>query len=393
MPLDPHAKNLLDLLVAAGRPKVWQVGAVEGREGLRKLSQAADAKDVPIGRVEDGEWPGPAGALPYRAYMPVDAALCHLPAGEPESPPSPLRGEGWGVGERTSIPDNPIVPPSPDPRLRRGSTSPQRGEVKAGSSSHPLYAAPEPLPALLYFHGGGFVIGDLDTHDGLCRLLANASGCRVISVEYRLAPEHKFPAAVEDASAAACWVAEHARELGIDPGRIAIGGDSAGANLAAVACQLARQAGGPRLALQLLLYPGTVAAETASRRAFAEGYLLEKKSIEWFYEQYVEPGTDPNDPRLSPLLALDLSGLPPAHIHTAEFDPLVDEGKAYAEKLAAAGVKVEYVCHPGMIHHFFCLAGAIPYARTAIANVGTAIKQALAPALPAGARTQRRASI
>jgi acetyl esterase len=327
MPLDPAAKNLLDLLVAAGRPKVWQVGAIEGREGLRKLAQAADAKDVPIGRIEDGEWPGPAGALPYRSYTPVD------PAGEP-------------------------------------------------------------LPALLYFHGGGFVIGDLDTHDGLCRLLANASGCRVISVEYRLAPEHKFPAAVEDACAAACWVADHARELGIDPGRIAIGGDSAGANLAAVVCQLAKQAGGPKLALQFLLYPATDSAvETASRRALAEGYLLEKKSIDWFFEQYVEPETDPKDPRLSPLLASDLAGLPPAQIHTAEFDPLRDEGKAYAEKLAAAGVKVEYVCHPGMIHHFFCLAGAIPYARTAIANAGAAIKQALAPARPAGAMAQRRASM
>jgi acetyl esterase/lipase len=159
-------------------------------------------------------------------------------------------------------------------------------------------------------------------------------------------------------------------------------------------CQLAKQRGGPKLALQLLLYPATdSAAETASRRALAEGYLLEKKSMEWFSQQYVEPGTDPKDPRLSPLLAPDLSGLPPAHIHTAEFDPLVDEGQAYAEKLAAAGVKVAYTCHPGMIHHFFCLAGAIPYARTAIANAGAAIKQALAPARPAGASAQRRASM
>ena len=327
MPLDLAAKNLLDLLVAAGRPKVWQVSPAEAREGISALAQAADAKDVPIGRIDNATWPGPAGALAYRSYTPVDAA-------------------------------------------------------------------PEPLPALLYFHGGGFVIGDLDTHDGLCRLFANASGCRVISVAYRLAPEHKFPAAVADADAAASWVADHARELGIDPDRIAIGGDSAGASLAAVVCQLAKQRGGPRLALQLLLYPATESGvDTPSRVAFAEGYLLEKKSIEWFFQQYVEPGTDPIDPRLSPLLAPDLAGLPPAHIHTAEFDPLVDEGKAYADKLAAAGVKVEYVCHPGMIHHFFCLAGAIPYARTAIANAGAAIQQALAPTRPAGATAQRRASM
>ena len=327
MPLDPAAKNLLDLLVAAGRPKVWQVSPAEAREGISALAEAADAKDVPIGRIDNDTWPGPAGALAYRSYTPVDAAG-------------------------------------------------------------------EPLPALLYFHGGGFVIGDLDTHDGLCRLFANTSGCRLISVEYRLAPEHKFPAAVEDADAAACWVAEHARELGIDPDRMAIGGDSAGASLAAVVCQLAKERGGPRLALQLLLYPATESGvDTPSRVAFAEGYLLEKKSIEWFFQQYVEPGTDPIDPRLSPLLAPDLSGLPPAHIHTAEFDPLVDEGKAYADKLAAAGVEVEYVCHPGMIHHFFCLAGAIPYARTAIANAGAAIKQALARARQAGATAQRRASM
>jgi acetyl esterase len=327
MPLDPAAKNLLDLLVAAGRPKVWQVTPAEAREGISALAQAADAKDVPIGRVENGAWPGPAGALPYRSYTPLDAG-------------------------------------------------------------------PDPLPALVYFHGGGFVIGDLDTHEGLCRLFANASGCRVISMEYRLAPEHKFPAAVEDAYAAVAWVAEHARALGIDQGRIAVGGDSAGANLSAVVCQLIKQRGGPKLALQLLLYPATESGvDTPSRVALAEGYLLEKKSIEWFFEQYVAPGTDPIDPRLSPLLAPDLSGLPPAHIHTAEFDPLRDEGKAYADKLAAAGVEVEYTCHAGMIHHFFCLAGAIPYARIAIANAGAAMKTALPSARPAGAIPQRRASL
>jgi len=324
MPLDPAAKNLLDVLVAAGRPKVWQVTPAEAREGLRALAEAADAKNVAIGRIENGEMPGPAGPLPYRSYTPLDAAS-------------------------------------------------------------------DPLPALVYFHGGGFVIGDLDTHDGLCRLLANASGCRIFSVAYRLAPEHKFPSGVEDAYAAARWVAAHARELGIDENRIAIGGDSAGATLSAVVCQLAKARGEPQLALQFLLYPATESGvDTPSRLALAEGYLLEKKSIEWFFEQYVESGTDPIDPRLSPLLAEDLSGLPPAHIHTAEYDPLVDEGKAYADKLASAGVAVEYTCHAGMIHHFFCLAGAIPYARTAIANAGAAMKRALAPARPAAA-AQRRA--
>ena len=327
MPLDPAAKNLLDLLVAAGRPKVWQLSPPEAREGLRALAEAADAKDVPIGRIENATLPGAEGALPYRSYTPLDAGT-------------------------------------------------------------------EPLPALVYFHGGGFVIGDLDTHEGLCRMLANASGCRVISVAYRLAPEHKFPAAVEDAYAAVYWVAGHVRELGIDGNRIAVGGDSAGGNLSAVVCQLIKERGGPKLALQLLLYPATETdVETPSRLALAEGYLLEKKSIEWFLKQYIALGTDPIDPRLAPLLATDLSGLPPAHIHTAELDPLVDEGQAYAQKLAAAGVAVEYTCHPGMIHHFFCLAGAIPYARTAIDNASAAIKRALAPPRRAGATAPRRASM
>jgi len=327
MPLDPAAKNLLDLLVAAGRPKVWQLSPPEAREGLRALAEAADAKDVPIGRIENATLAGAEGALPYRSYTPLDAG-------------------------------------------------------------------PEPLPALVYFHGGGFVIGDLDTHEGLCRMLGNASGCRVISVAYRLAPEHKFPAAVEDAYAAVCWVAGHARELGIDGNRVAVGGDSAGGNLSAVVCQLIKERGGPKLALQVLLYPATKTdVDTPSRLALAEGYLLEKKSIEWFMKQYIALGTDPIDARLAPLLATDFSGLPPAHIHTAEFDPLVDEGQAYAQKLAAAGVAVEYTCHPGMIHHFFCLAGAIPYARTAIADAGGAIKRALAPPRPVGATAPRRASM
>jgi acetyl esterase/lipase len=326
MPLDPAAKNLLDLLVAANRPKIWEVGAVEGRKASRQLTLLADAKDVPIGGVENGAWPGPAGPLPYRMYRPLDAA-------------------------------------------------------------------PGPLPALVYFHGGGFVIGDLDTTEGLCRMLANASGCRVISMEYRLAPEHRFPAAIEDAYAAVSWVAGHARALGIDADRIAIGGDSAGANLATITCQTAKQRGAPNLALQLLLYPTTDATtETPSRRALAEGYLLEKKSIDWFFAQYVPAGIEAADPRISPLLAANLSGLPPAHIHTAEFDPLRDEGKAYADRLAAAGVEVEYTCHPGMIHHFFCLGGAIPYAARAIAEAGAAMKQTLARS-PASTPEKTRAAI
>ncbi|HTW89496.1 MAG TPA: alpha/beta hydrolase [Candidatus Binataceae bacterium] len=231
---------------------------------------------------------------------------------------------------------------------------------------------------LVYFHGGTGVFCTIETHDGLCRMLANESSCRIISVGYRLAPEHKFPAAVEDSYFAIRWVFEHASELGIAPNRIAVGGDSAGGTLAAVVCQLARQAGGPNPALQVLFCPVTdVIADTESRKAFAEHYFFDKTTMEWALKHYCPPGIDLEDPRISPLRASDLAGLPPAHIHTAEFDPLRDEGKAYADRLERAGVKVRYTCHAGMIHHFYGMGGVIPYARLAMRAAGTAIRESL----------------
>lgn len=233
--------------------------------------------------------------------------------------------------------------------------------------------------ALVYFHGGAGVFCSIDTHEGLCRMLANASGCRVLSVDYRLAPEHPFPAALEDAYCATRWVCEHAREIGIDPGRIAVGGDSFGGTLAAVVCQRARESAGPALALQVLICPVTdLSNRSASWDAFGEGYFLERSTLDWAAENYA-PNMDLADSRISPLRAHDFSGLPPAHIHTAEFDPFRDEGRAYADALASAGVPVRYVCHAGMIHHFYCMAGAISYAPPAIAQAGVAIAQALAP--------------
>jgi acetyl esterase len=241
----------------------------------------------------------------------------------------------------------------------------------------PAGASGDPLAAIVYFHGGAWVFGNLDTHDGMCRMLANGSGCRVISIDYRLAPEHKFPAAVEDAFAATRWVAANALRLGIDADRIAVAGDSAGGNLAAVVCQLAKVAG-PKLALQVLFCPVTdIGAETRSRGDFAEGYFLELPLMRWAGTHYLTPDADLKDPRLSPLHAADLSGLPAAHIHTAAFDPLLDEGKAYADALGRAGVTVHYTCHEGMIHHFYGMAGAIPYGRTAMAAAGRSIKTAL----------------
>jgi len=234
------------------------------------------------------------------------------------------------------------------------------------------------LPVMVYYHGGGFVIGDLETHDGLCRALALESGAAVVAVDYRLAPEHRFPAAVDDAFAAAKWVAAHAASLGLDAGRLAVGGDSAGANLAAVVAQLARDQGGPAIKFQLLFCPVVDAlCDTGSRREFAKGYFLEQETMNWFMGHYLPPGTDPDDPRLSPLKAKDLSRLPAARIVTAGFDPLRDEGRAYARALAAAGGTVEDICVPGAIHHFYGLGAMVPVGRTAISDAAASLKKHL----------------
>jgi acetyl esterase/lipase len=233
-------------------------------------------------------------------------------------------------------------------------------------------------PGIVYFHGGAGVFCSIETHDGLCRVLANASGCRLISVDYRLAPEHPFPAAVDDSYFASQWVWQHAREFCIDPARIAVAGDSAGGTLAAVVCQRAKHADGSNFALQVLFCPVTdLSQESESWRAYGERYFLDRKTLDWAVSQYCPAGTDLTDIRISPLRATDLAGLPPAHVHTAEFDPLRDDGKAYADALEHAGVPVRYMCHAGMIHHFYCMAGAIPYSQAAIAQAGAAIAEAL----------------
>jgi acetyl esterase len=236
----------------------------------------------------------------------------------------------------------------------------------------------EPPACIVYFHGGAWIFGNLDTHDCMCRMLANASGCRVISIDYRLAPEHKFPAGVEDAFAATKWVAAKASDIGVDPAHIVVAGDSAGGNLAAVVCQQAKTEG-PKIALQVLFCPVVdIGAETQSRLDFAEGYFLERPLMMWAGGHYLPSGVDLTDPRLSPLRATDLSGLPPTHIHTAGYDPLRDEAKDYADALERAGVKVRYTCHEHMIHHFYAMAGAIPYAKMALEAAGAEIRAALA---------------
>ena len=242
----------------------------------------------------------------------------------------------------------------------------------------PVAASSEPLPTLVYFHGGGFVIGDLETHDGLCRMLANASGCRVIAVDYRLGPEHRFPAAAEDAFAATSWIEKNAAQIGVDANRLAVGGDSAGGDLAAVVCQMARDAGAPTPDFQMLLFPVThIDADTASRRDFAEGYFLEAKGLNWFFDHYFGPNANREDPKASPLLAEKLSGLPPAYIMVAGFDPLHDEGVAYAEKLRDAGVSVTLEDYPDLVHDFILLQAVLPQAAEAIKSAANALKAAL----------------
>jgi len=236
-----------------------------------------------------------------------------------------------------------------------------------------------PSPLLVYFHGGGWVIGGLDTHDDPCRFLAAHSGARVLSVGYRLAPEHPFPAAVEDALAAYEWAADNCEKLGADPARIGVGGDSAGANLSAATCLTARDADLPLPKMQLLIYPVTETAGTArSRQTFAEGFMLTRDDMDWFEDHYLPPGVDRDDPRVALLNAPDLSGLPPAYIATAGFDPLRDEGEEFAERLRDAGVQVALRRHPGLIHTFLNLTAICPTARAAMLEAAGALRMGLA---------------
>jgi acetyl esterase len=230
-------------------------------------------------------------------------------------------------------------------------------------------------PLLVYYHGGGFVVGGIDTHDNLCELICSGAGVHVLSVDYRLAPEHKAPAAVEDAYAAYRWARQHAAELGADPHRVAVGGDSAGGNLAAVVSLRARDEGAPLPVLQLLLYPVTnFAGQTRSRGLFADGYFLHRSDMDFCQDHYIGgSGVDPTDPRVSPLLADNLAGLPPAMLATAGFDPLRDEGRQYAEALRAAGNSVDAREFGSLIHSFPNFVGLGGGSATATAEVVSAL--------------------
>jgi acetyl esterase/lipase len=243
-------------------------------------------------------------------------------------------------------------------------------------------AGGRPLPALVYFFGGGWVLGTIDTADGVSRSLANSSGALVVVVGYRLAPEHPFPAAIDDCYATVRWVAGHAAEIGADPARLAVGGDSAGGNLAAAVALRAR-GGGPALAGQLLVYPNTdQLADDESMRAGDDPFLFNRHSVDWYRQHYLTNDADAASPLASPLRADSLAGLPPALVITAEYDPLRDQGEAYARRLADEGVQVEHSRYPGMAHGFFTMAGSVDASRAAIGQAAACLRAWFGVAAP-----------
>jgi acetyl esterase len=232
------------------------------------------------------------------------------------------------------------------------------------------------LPVVVFFHGGGWVLGGLNGYDAICRRVAGENGAVVVSVAYRLAPEHKYPAQVEDAYDATCWVAQHATELGASADKLIVMGDSAGGNLAAVVSLMARDLAGPQIAYQVLLYPSVDSStDFRSKQLYDDTPLLSRQTMDYFRDLYFQPSVDLKDPHVSPLLADDLSHLPPALVLTAEYDPLSDEGKAYADRLRASGNSVTFVCYPGMPHGFLSFGWLASGTKAAFAQ----IKQALEP--------------
>ena len=314
MIVDTRIQEILDFIASRNLPPHYELPPAEGREGMEKARAIFGGDPVELPRVEDRAIPGPAGDVPIRIYAP-----------EAQTPES-------------------------------------------GAA----------LPVLVFFHGGGWVLGSLDTHDDVCRHFAKLAGCMVIAVDYRLAPEHKFPAAVEDCTAALEWIAAHGDSLGCDPARLAVGGDSAGGNLAAVMTQLARERGGPTIAFQLLIYPVTARDFSApSMKAYGEGFLLTKKGMHWFMDHYLNDPSEGEDPRVAPLKAESLVGLPPALVVTVEYDVLRDEGEAYARRLAEAGVAARLVRYDGLIHGFLSMTVA-PRTGEVIRELAAQLKKALA---------------
>jgi acetyl esterase len=308
--------------------------------------------------------------------MPVDPTIATLLAEADKIDPRPI--EALGIAEARarggSVNVAPALPPEPVAEVREliiDTLPPIAARLYRPRSGT--------LPLLVYFHGGGWVVGSVAVADPFCRALANASGCAVVSVEYRLAPEDRYPAAADDAYAATRWSAEHASDLGIDASRLAVGGSSAGGNLAAVVALMARERGVPKLAFQLLHVPVTDHDfERPSYRSNGSGFGLTSGGMRWFWDNYVPDPKLRDEPYASPLRAKNLSGLPPAHVITAEFDPLRDEGQEYATRLREAGVPTTYVEYPGMVHGFTGMATTVAMGRTGIDDMSAALRKALA---------------
>jgi acetyl esterase len=301
--IDRQAKALIDLIAERGLPPMQSLTPIEARRFYRDRRALTQPAPPAVAETLELSADTPHGAIPLRLYRPR------------------RNGEG-----------------------------------------------PAALPVLVYYHGGGWTIGDLDTHDTLCRQLANGSECAVVSVDYRMGPEHRFPAAVDDCLAATHWLRRQAAALGLDASRLAVGGDSAGGNLAAVVAIIGRDAGDLPIAFQLLIYPATdMRCGHGSHSSNGRGYLLERETIAYYHDNYIDDPAHDLDWRASPLLQSDLSRLPPALILTAGFDPLRDEGLAYADALSAAGSRATYVCFERQIHGFITMGKVIEEANTAVA--------------------------
>jgi acetyl esterase len=315
--LHPQAKALIDLIEQRGLPAMHTLTPVEARVFYRERRALTQPAAPEVGEIRELQADGPHGAIPLRLYRPAT-------------------------------------------------------DASAGGATGAA------LPVLVYYHGGGWTIGDLDTHDVLCRELANASGCAVVAVDYRMGPEHRFPAAVDDCLAATVWVRRHAASLGLDAGRLAVGGDSAGGNLAAVVAVLARDAGDLPIAWQLLIYPATdMRCVHDSHTTNGSGYLLTRETIAYYHDNYIDDPRLDLDWRASPLLHADLAGLPPALVLTAGFDPLRDEGLDYANALVRAGNRATYVCFERQIHGFITMGRVIDEANTAVTLCAAELRRAL----------------
>ena len=353
--LHPTSQLLVKLERLAGVPPVESLPVADARAQVGRQAATLTGRKLPLARVEDHAIPGPAGEIPARLYAPSAA-----PRARPDVglwPPGDANPSSGAEGR-------------PSPRRDVGLWPPGDANPSSASAGG----------LLVYYHGGGHVIGTLDTHDSACRFLAVHAGAGVLSVDYRLAPEHPYPAAVDDSIAALGWASENAERLGFDPARIAVGGDSAGGNLAAVVALAAKAGEAPMPAFQLLIYPVCDYVEKRpSYETLREGFLLTAAEMDWFRDHYLPDRDAAREWRASPLRAPDLSGLPPAYVLTAGFDPLRDEGEDYARALAAAGVPTALRRHDGLLHSFVNQTSLHRGAHDAMLEAAGALRLALAP--------------